>query len=260
MTLRMCGRERTYERLVARRSSRRRSTARRSRLPTVLMLRNPSVMHLDRSVRPGHAPMDRDDPARLPRSLGSGRVAADRPESRLVVGRMGQPGLPRAVHRPVDGRIGPHATSSSGSRSGRRRRASGVWRPTSSGSRSRTADSTQPALRGGSPPRPRSSSIGRSAGPSPSPTWRPIPTATRSWSRRRSARSLAAVSDRPRARSSRCCGCSTSCWPRPAVGSSRRRVLTWTRWVPRAVRPADLPGWSSPEASAGCGKVARGRE
>ena len=52
---------------------------------------------VDGSLRRGHDPLDRHGPARLPRGVGRDRVAADRPEPRLVVGRVGQPCVPRAV-------------------------------------------------------------------------------------------------------------------------------------------------------------------
>ena len=147
-------------------------------------------------------------------------------------------------------------SSSSRSRSGRRRRGSAESLQTWPSSQSRTADWTQGALRKGSPPLPNSSSIGHSAGRCPWPTSPLIPIATRPRSPMRSRGRWQRCSSAPRARSCRCYGCSTSSWRRLAVLSSSRPVLNWRPWGPRAVRPADSPGRSSPEAPARCGRVA----
>ena len=105
-------------------------------LPTVLMLQRSVVVLLDRALRPGDVPLDGDDPARLSRDLGRHRVAADRPERRLVVGRVGEPRLPRAVHRPGDGdRLRTRGAPRDRARA-RRRRASAASRPTWPGWRS----------------------------------------------------------------------------------------------------------------------------
>ena len=89
------------DRACARRAGRL-TPGRAADLPTVLMLRDLVVVLLDRAVRPGDAPLDGDDPARLSRDLGGRRLPAHRQQRRLVVGRVGEPRLPRAVHRPGD--------------------------------------------------------------------------------------------------------------------------------------------------------------
>ena len=60
---------------------------------------HPVVVLLERAIRPGHVPLDGDDPACLSRALVRDRRTADRPERRLVVGRMGEPSLPRAARQ-----------------------------------------------------------------------------------------------------------------------------------------------------------------
>ena len=59
---------------------------------------------LDGELRAGHVPLDRDDPARVSGGPVGNRRADAGTQRRLVVGRVGQPGLPRAIHRSGDGR------------------------------------------------------------------------------------------------------------------------------------------------------------
>ncbi len=108
-------------------------------LPTVEMLRNPSsfawtgrsepaMLRWMATIQPGY----RETWA----AIGSLRARSER---RLVVGRVGQPSVPRAVRRPGRRPSGPTRAPSWGSPSARRRRASAVSRATSCGPRSMTA-------------------------------------------------------------------------------------------------------------------------
>ena len=154
----------------------------------------------------------------------SGRCSSG--ERRLVVGRVGEPRLPRAVPRPVDVDGPARAAAPRASRSGRRKRASAAWRPTSrdwpwptaAWTRLDLAEVSRPRRRGLDRPKRWALSLADVAADSD----RHAAAVAGA-----SARALSALAERPPGCSSRCCGSSTSCWParaRPLAPEARPPV------------------------------------